>query len=115
MIFPFTRWQPVWAVTTFQAQEAADTNSKTIQVNEDKEHQLDLRWLEAYRSQDPHFGFGAHGSSLSFERKSSLRLSRSFMLGDQWQRLYHCYLVPTLEAGRFTGWSLYLSLSDPLQ
>ena len=21
-----------------------------------KEHQLDLRWLEAYRSQDPHFG-----------------------------------------------------------
>ncbi len=24
---------------------------KTIQVNEDKEHQLDLRWLEAYRSQ----------------------------------------------------------------
>ena len=22
-----------------------------------KEHQLDLRWLEAYRSQDPHFGF----------------------------------------------------------
>ena len=36
-----------------------------------KEHQLDLRWLEAYRSQDPHFGW-AHGSSLGFERNLHL-------------------------------------------
>ena len=73
-----------------------------------KEHQLDLRWLEAYRSQDPHFGLERMEALLALRRKSSLRLSSHSCCGDQWQRLYHCYLVPTLEAGRFTGWSLYL-------
>ena len=44
-----------------------------------KEHQLDLRWLEAYRSQDPHFGL-ERMEALGFERKSSPRLSGLFML-----------------------------------
>lgn len=88
---------------------------KTIQVNEDKRTSVGSSLARSLSFPRSTFRLGAHGSSLGFERKSSPRLSGYSCCGDQWQRLYHCYLVPTLEAGRFTRWSLYISLSDPLQ
>ncbi len=106
MIFPFTRWQQSTS-KPFSSPGGSECQFKTIQVNEDKEHQLDLRWLEALSFPRSTFRLGAHGSSLGFERKSSHpRLSGYSCCEDQWQRLYHCYLVPTLEAGRLQRWVL---------
>ncbi len=102
----FTRWQATLGQSHFPSPRGIDTNLKTIQVNEDKEHQLDsLARVCLFLAST----FRLSAWKLSWLWETSPRSSVIHVVKSPAKRSHHC-LVPTLEAGRFTRWSLYFLL-----
>ena len=76
---------------------------KTIQVNEDKRTSVGSSLARSLSFPKILISvWSAWEALLALRGNPHLDCRVIHVGGDQWQRLYHCYLVPTLEAGRFT-------------